>query len=82
MYFDKAFFAKVLDLAKGDRTKQQFSDDSGVSRPYISMLLNLKREEPPTPDILKKLEPYTTTCPADGWDIYCVLGVYSHVSLI
>lgn len=55
MYFDKAFFAKVLDLAKGDRTKQQFSDDSGVSRPYISMLLNLKREEPPTPDILKKL---------------------------
>jgi hypothetical protein len=28
MYFDKAFFAKVLDLAKGDRTKQQFSDDS------------------------------------------------------
>ena len=55
MYFDKKFFAKVLSLAKGDRTNQQFADDSGVSRPYISMLLNLKREDPPTPDILKKL---------------------------
>lgn len=28
------------------------------------------------------IEPYTTACPADGWGIYCVLGVYAHVSLI
>ena len=55
MYFNKEYFAKILDSAKGNRTNQQYADDSGVSRSYISLLLNLKREDPPTPDILKKL---------------------------
>lgn len=53
--FDKKRLASMLNTAKGTRTNQEYSDSSGVSRAYISMILNMKREDPPSPDILKKL---------------------------
>lgn len=53
--FDKALLAKILFKARGERNSEEYARDSGVSRSYISMLLNGKRDDPPTPDILKKL---------------------------
>ncbi|AFV02843.1 MULTISPECIES: transcriptional regulator [unclassified Dehalobacter] len=53
--FDKEKFKNLLEKARGDRSNEDYSRDSGVSRAYISNFLNLKRDIPPTPDILKKL---------------------------
>lgn len=53
--FDKERFAQLLTIARGERSNQEYADDSGVSRSYISMYINQKREDPPSPDILKKL---------------------------
>jgi len=53
--FDKITFKNLLEKARGNRSNEDYSRDSGVSRAYISNFLNLKRAIPPTPDILKKL---------------------------
>lgn len=53
--FNKEMFKNYLLKARGKRTNEAFSKESGVSRTYISTYLNMKRNEPPTPEILRKL---------------------------
>lgn len=56
--FNKNNFKEILIKALGDRTKTQYADESGVNRTYISKYLNEKLDNPPTPDILKRLSQY------------------------
>lgn len=44
---------KLVKKAKGDRSITKFAKDSGVSRPYLSQLLNNKAKYSPRPDKLK-----------------------------
>jgi transcriptional regulator with XRE-family HTH domain len=53
--FNKTNFKIILEKALGNRTKMQYSDESGVNRTYISKYLNEKLDNPPNPDIIKKL---------------------------
>ncbi|MGE5372175.1 MAG: helix-turn-helix domain-containing protein [Solirubrobacterales bacterium] len=53
--FNAAEFRQLLLSARANRTNEEYAYASGVSRAYISAYLNLKRPEPPSPDILKKL---------------------------
>lgn len=53
--FDKDKFAQLLDLAKGDRSINQYSLISGVSAAHISRLLRGLLDTPPSPEIIKKL---------------------------
>lgn len=53
--FDKEKFKELVILARGDRTNQQYSDDSGVSRAYISGYINKKIDNAPTPEVIKRL---------------------------
>lgn len=53
--FDKITFRKLLEKSIGDRTKEQYAKDSGVNRTYISKYMNEKLDEPPTPDVIKRL---------------------------
>ncbi len=53
--FQKEKFRTCLLQARGQRTNETFSKESGVSRAYISAYLNLKRNEPPTPEIIRRL---------------------------
>lgn len=52
--FDKDNFSKLLINARGDRNNKQYSEDSGVSRAYISGYINKNIENPPTPDIIRR----------------------------
>lgn len=53
--FDKKEFSKLLKKAIGNRTTTEYADESGVNRTYISKLLNKKLNNPPSPEILKRL---------------------------
>lgn len=53
--FDKKRFKYLVDKAIGDRKISQFSSDSGVNRTYISKYVNERLDNPPTPDVLKRL---------------------------
>lgn len=53
--FDKKKFKILLEKALGDRSKTEYANASGVNRTYISKLLNEKLDNPPTPDIIKRL---------------------------
>jgi transcriptional regulator with XRE-family HTH domain len=53
--FQKEKFRDCLLQARGKRTNETFSKESGVSRAYISAYLNLKRNDPPTPEIIRRL---------------------------
>jgi transcriptional regulator with XRE-family HTH domain len=53
--FDQKKFRDLLLRARGDRTNEEYAKQSGVSRPYISAYLNLKRETPPSPEVIKQL---------------------------
>lgn len=53
--FEKEKFKEALLGARGNRTNELYSKESGVSRTYISAYLNLRRDEPPTPEIIKRL---------------------------
>ncbi|MCM3143086.1 XRE family transcriptional regulator [Brevibacillus sp. MER 51] len=55
MEFDKAEFARLLNLAKGTRSINKFGMDSGVDPGYISRLLRCLIENPPSALIIKKL---------------------------
>ena len=45
----------LVDKAKGERSIAKFARDSNVSRPYLSQILNKKLDNPPRPQILKKI---------------------------
>jgi SOS-response transcriptional repressor LexA len=53
--FNKERFSELLLSALGDRTKEDYAQESGVSRGYISKCINMRIENPPSPDILKRL---------------------------
>lgn len=53
--FDKEKFKFLLEKAVGDRNATEFSKQSGVNRTYISKFLNKKVDNPPSPEILKRL---------------------------
>lgn len=53
--FDKMKFAEILEKAKGSRSINQYWLHSEVSATYISKLLRCLVENPPGPEILRKL---------------------------
>lgn len=53
--FNKVDFSTILRNARGNRDNEQYAKESGVSRTYISMYLNMKRNSAPFPEILLKL---------------------------
>lgn len=53
--FDKKMFSTLLVKAKGNRSINQFSLNSQVDAGYISRFINLKKNTPPTPEVLKKI---------------------------
>lgn len=55
MDFDKDEFARLLNLAKGDRSINQYGLHSGVSAAHISRLMRGLLNTPPNPDTIKRL---------------------------
>lgn len=53
--FDKQAFARLLKLAKGNRSINQYALHSGVSAAHISRLMRGKLTSPPTPQTIKRL---------------------------
>ncbi|TCO69545.1 helix-turn-helix domain-containing protein [Marinisporobacter balticus] len=53
--FDKHKFSEMLLKAKGNRTNEDYYQDCGVSRAYISNYINAKRDKAPSAEIIKKL---------------------------
>lgn len=53
--FNQEKFRDLLLKARGNRTNEEYAQQSGVSRPYISAYLNLKRNEPPSPEVIRRL---------------------------
>lgn len=53
--FDKIKFKELLEKARGNRTIQKYAEESGVSRAYISKYINLRLDNPPNPDVIKRL---------------------------
>ena len=54
--FDKNKFAKIIkDIYSTFDTQREFSKKTGVSRTYLSEYMNMKKEQPPSPKILKTL---------------------------
>jgi transcriptional regulator with XRE-family HTH domain len=53
--FDKITFAKILSLAKGDRSINQFGIACHVDPGYLSRLLRGLLNNPPSPAILAKI---------------------------
>ncbi|WP_459195679.1 helix-turn-helix domain-containing protein [Wukongibacter baidiensis] len=56
--FDKERFSALLIKARGDRTNEDFSKESGVSRAYISKYINKRLDRSPSPDIIRRLADY------------------------
>lgn len=54
-YFDKEKFAELLEVAKGDRSLNQFALHVDVSSAHISRLIRQKLLTPPNPDTIKKI---------------------------
>ena len=54
-YFDKKAFAKLLTLALGKRSINQYERDSGVSAAHISRLMRELVDTPPSPQTIEKL---------------------------
>jgi len=53
--FDKEKFSILLSKAAGNRSNGKLARESGVSRPYISALLNKKHDNPPSETIIRKI---------------------------
>lgn len=53
--FNKEEFARLLELAKGSRSINQFAAESGVTAAHISRLLRCLRDTPPSPQVIRKL---------------------------
>ena len=53
--FNKDKFSELIIKARGSRNNKQYSDESGVSRAYISGYINKSIDNPPTPDVIKRL---------------------------
>lgn len=53
--FNKTEFAQLLEKAKGDRSINQYANETGVSAAHISRFLRELIEAPPTPETISKL---------------------------
>lgn len=53
--FNKTEFATLLDKAKGDRSINQYANETGVSAAHISRFLREMIDAPPTPETISKL---------------------------
>ena len=53
--FQKTKFKQLIETALGNRSITQYSEDSTVNRTYISKIINESLDNPPSPEILKKL---------------------------
>jgi transcriptional regulator with XRE-family HTH domain len=53
--FNRAEFAALLDKAKGDRSINQYANETGVSAAHISRFLREMIDAPPTPETISKL---------------------------
>lgn len=53
--FDKSIFSNLLVKARGNRNNKEYAEDCEVSRTYISGYINKSIDNPPKPEILKKL---------------------------
>jgi transcriptional regulator with XRE-family HTH domain len=53
--FSKKDFKELLFAAIGDRSLTDFAKASGVNRTYISKYVNEKLENPPSPEIIKRI---------------------------
>lgn len=53
--FDKERFALLLDRAKGDRSINQYANETGVSAAHISRFLRQLVDTSPTPETIAKL---------------------------
>lgn len=52
--YNKEEFARLLDMAKGNRSVNQYARESGVSAAHISRLLRALLDNPPTPTTIDK----------------------------
>ena len=52
--FNKETFAMLLDRAKGDRSINQYANETGVSAAHISRFLRQMIDAPPTPETISK----------------------------
>lgn len=53
--FNKESFALLLEKAKGDRSINQYANETGVSAAHISRFLRQLIDTPPTPETISKL---------------------------
>lgn len=53
--FDKQKLSALLVKAQGDRTKEKFASDAGVSLPQVSKIIKMETDGPPRPITLQKL---------------------------
>ena len=53
--FNKEEFATLLDKAKGDRSINQYANETGVSSAHISRFLRQLLDAPPSPETISKL---------------------------
>ncbi|EOC99343.1 hypothetical protein [Caldisalinibacter kiritimatiensis] len=56
--FNKESFALLLDKAKGDRSINQYANETGVSAAHISRFLREMIDSPPTPETISKFAKY------------------------
>ena len=52
--FNKEEFANLLDRAKGERSINNFANETGVSAAHISRFLRQMIASPPTPETISK----------------------------
>lgn len=52
--FDKKAFAILLDKARGDRSINQYANETDVSAAHISRFLRQRVDSPPTPETISK----------------------------
>ena len=53
--FDKKELKKIVDQAIGNLSKSKFAEKAGISRTYVSEITNMNLDNPPQPQVLKKI---------------------------
>jgi transcriptional regulator with XRE-family HTH domain len=53
--FNKEKFKELLLKAMGEKTQEEFAELCGVNRTYVSKYLNMRLDNPPSPNILKRI---------------------------
>jgi HTH-type transcriptional regulator, competence development regulator len=53
--FNKYVFSALIVAAKKDRSLNQFALQTKIDAGYLSRLINCKRKNPPTPNVIRKI---------------------------